>query len=162
MADHLTETVKLPAQPSQYAKSLLFVLAAALTVVVSALTDNVVTTAEVVQGVIVVAGAVLVYVFPNTDSGPGAYAKTIVAVITAAGTAVVPLVAEGGFSDVTPSQWITVVLAALGALGVFIAPNTATTAELLPDPDYDGASDESPEAAGGWRYDYDPGTSGTV
>lgn len=55
-----------------------------------------------------------------------AYAKTIVAVVVAALVAL-----QTGLSDgtVTPSEWITIALAGLGALGVWAVPNKTLTVD---------------------------------
>ena len=50
----------------------------------------------------------------------GKYAKAIVAFLVAAGT-----VAVAAFSDstITPAEWLGIVLAGLGAIGVYAVPN---------------------------------------
>lgn len=50
------------------------------------------------------------------------YAKTVVACITAGLIAAQTAIADG---HITSSDWITIALAALGAFGVFVIPNTA-------------------------------------
>lgn len=50
------------------------------------------------------------------------YAKTIVAVVMAALVALQTALTDGGVSS---QEWITIALAALGALGVWVVPNAA-------------------------------------
>ncbi|MFI5833227.1 hypothetical protein ACIA5A_06070 [Micromonospora sp. NPDC051300] len=52
------------------------------------------------------------------------YAKTIVAALVAAGTA---LTVAMGDDTLTATEGITVALALLGALGVYVVPNAAKT-----------------------------------
>jgi hypothetical protein len=59
----------------------------------------------------------------------GTYAKTIVAVLTAALIAAQTALVKG---HITTSDWITIALAALGALGVWAVPNTAPLQEPVP------------------------------
>lgn len=107
--------------PSRYAKALVAILTAALGVLVTALTDNRVTPVELTNLAIAVLTAAAVYLVPNLPAGPGAWAKAIVAVAGTALQALAPLLLEG---HVTPAGWVIVALAALGALGVGIVPNT--------------------------------------
>jgi hypothetical protein len=51
------------------------------------------------------------------------YAKTIVAVVMAALVALQTALTDGGVSS---QEWITIALAALGALGVLAVPNAIT------------------------------------
>jgi hypothetical protein len=51
------------------------------------------------------------------------YAKTIVAVVMAALVALQTALTDGGVSG---QEWITIALAALGALGVLVVPNALT------------------------------------
>ena len=57
-----------------------------------------------------------------------AYAKTVVACFTAGLIAAQTALADG---HITSSDWITIALAALGALGVYAIPNADPP---LPDP----------------------------
>ena len=49
------------------------------------------------------------------------YAKTVVAVVTAGLIAAQTALVDG---HITSSDWITIALAALGAFGVYVIPNT--------------------------------------
>lgn len=50
-----------------------------------------------------------------------AYSKTIVAIIMAAGTALTAAITDDW---VTTTEWVQVILAVLGAAGVYVIPNT--------------------------------------
>ncbi|MBE1877304.1 hypothetical protein [Myceligenerans pegani] len=106
--------------PSRYAKAIVAIIAAALSVLVTALTDDVVTLAEVLGIAVAVVTAVSVYLVPNLPTGIGHYAKAIVAVAGTALQAAVPLAVEG---TIDVSGWLLILLAALGAVSVGIVPN---------------------------------------
>jgi hypothetical protein len=112
--------------PMNYTKAIAAVLAAAASAVVAALTgDATVSTVEWINVAIATAGALSVFTAANI---PGAeYSKSILAALTAALMLAVNLV-DGGI-DV--SEWLQIGLAALGALGVFVVPNTSR--ELIVD-----------------------------
>lgn len=103
-----------------YAKAIAAVLAAAASAVVAALTgDATVSVVEWINVAIATAGALSVFTAANV---PGAeYTKSILAALTAALMLAVNLV-DGGI-DV--SEWLQLGLAALGALGVYVVPNTS-------------------------------------
>lgn len=111
--------------PGHYAKAFVAVATAVLAVLVTAATDNVVSTSEVLGIAVAFLTAVGVYFVPNLSGSVGRYAKAIVAVLGTAVQAAVPLV-DGGW---TTTSWLLVVLAALGALTVGIAPNAKSYAE---------------------------------
>lgn len=116
--------------PSRYAKSFVAILAAVLAVVVTALTDNVVTLVETIGIGVALATAVGVYLVPNLDAGPGRYLKVIVAVVGTALQAAGPLVLNDG--TFPASGWLLVLLAALGAVSVGITPNAPPAARVTP------------------------------
>lgn len=107
---------------TRYTKAIVSILAAALVVIGAALTDNVVSQLELVNIAIATLTAVGVFLIPNLDEGPRRYAKAAVAFLGAALTALVTVLSDG----VTPSEWIVVALAALGAIGVTVLPNSTT------------------------------------
>lgn len=117
--------LELPGGPrvSRYTKAVVAILAAVLVVFGAAITDDVVTTLEVVNVAIALITAVGVYLVPNLPAGPGAYLKALVAFLGAGLAALVTVLGSGGLGDVHPSAWITVVLAALGGVGVYVLPN---------------------------------------
>jgi hypothetical protein len=53
------------------------------------------------------------------------YGKTILAAIAAAAVAAQAVITDG----ITPQEWLTIVIAALGAVGVFYAPAITNTKE---------------------------------
>jgi hypothetical protein len=111
--------------PSRYAKALVAIAAAAVSVLVTALTDNAITLTELLAVAIAVVTAVSVYLVPNLPTGAARYAKAGVAVLGAGLQAAVPLVVDGG---ITPTGWLVILLALLGAVSVGIVPNASTTA----------------------------------
>lgn len=115
---HTFEPVELP---SAYAKAVVAILAAVAGVLAAALTDDVVTQLELANIGVALLTAVGVYLVPNLDKSVGHWLKAIVAVLGTALQALVPFLAEG---RITTSGWILVFVAALGAVGVGIVPNT--------------------------------------
>lgn len=103
-----------------YAKAILAIVAAAFAVLTVALTDNVVTPTEATNVGIAVVTATGVYLVPNLQAGPARYLKLAVALLGAALAALVAVLTDG----VTASEWLTVILAALAAIGIGIVPNT--------------------------------------
>lgn len=102
-----------------YSKSILMIIASAVTVLVAALSDNVVTVPELVNVAIAIVTAVGVYLVPNLDSGLARYFKFIVALIGAALVSLSSVLTDG----VTSAEWLQILLAALAAIGVVIVPN---------------------------------------
>lgn len=103
----------------QYAKALMYIALAAVAFLVTALSDSVLALDEILNLVIVVVGAVGVYLVPNLPAGVGAYAKTIIAFITAGVIALLSFLTGG----VTITEWLQVILAAFAGIGVYIVPN---------------------------------------
>jgi len=106
--------------PSVYAKAIVAILTAAVAVLVTALSDDIVTLVEVLGIFVAVVTAVGVYLVPNLSSGAGRYAKLAVAVVGAGLQAAVPLATDGA---ITNSGWLLILLAVLGAVSVGIVPN---------------------------------------
>lgn len=100
-----------------YGKSLAAVVAAIISAVVASLTgDNNVDAAEWVNVVLAGLAAAAVFTAPNV---PGArYTKVTLAVLTAVATLLVSYITDG----MTPTEWLQLGLAALGAVGVYAAP----------------------------------------
>lgn len=109
---------------AQYAKAIAAIIAAALAVLVTAVTDNLITPLEAVTVAVQIGAAIGVYLVPNLPAGWRRYAKGVVA-FAGAGLAALLVVLTGAnaWADVTLSDWITVVLAALGGIGVVVVPN---------------------------------------
>jgi hypothetical protein len=115
----------MPTNIGAYAKSIVSILAAALAILATALTDGVVTSAEYVNIGIATITAVGVFLMPNLPDRHRGYTKALVAFGGAALAALLTaLGANYGFLDVNPSDWITVLLAGLGAIGITILPNS--------------------------------------
>lgn len=102
----------------KYAKFFAIVLAAVLSAISAALVgDSIISPTEWVNVAILGVGAAAVFAGPNV---PGAkYTKAILAVLAAALTVLASVIIGG----VSPAEWIQIVLAALGALGVYAVPN---------------------------------------
>jgi hypothetical protein len=110
----------------QYAKAIVLVLAAGLSIFVAASTDNVVSPVEYTNIGLGILTAIGVYLIPNLQSGVAKYAKTIVAFGGAAVTALAVVVANAAdWNGVTQNDWLGVLLAGLAAIGLFIVPNTS-------------------------------------
>lgn len=103
----------------QYAKALMYIALAAVAFLVTALSDSVLALDEILNLVVVVAGAFGVYWVPNLPAGAGAYAKTIIAFVTAGVIALLSFLTGG----VSLTEWMQVLLAAFAGIGVYITPN---------------------------------------
>lgn len=105
-----------------YAKAAVAVLAAVLAAILPGLTtDGPLGFVGVVNVIVLAAGAVQVY---NAANLPGyRYAKVIAAAVAAAGVVVV-----SAWSDefISSAEWVQIVLAVLGAVGVGAVRNAAT------------------------------------
>jgi hypothetical protein len=104
---------------NRYAKTILAIIAAGLGILTAALSDDVVTPAELVNVAIAVVTAVGVYLVPNTPATAARTLKTIVAAGGAALTALSSALTDG----VTTGEWLQIALAALAAVGVYVVPN---------------------------------------
>lgn len=106
-----------------YGKSIAQVIATIIAAIVAAMTgDNVISAQEWVNVAILGVGAAMVFAAPNV---PGArYTKTVLAVLTA----VLTLLASYITGGLTQTEILQMVLAALGALGVYVAPYKSTLA----------------------------------
>lgn len=105
-----------------YAKSLLYVLLAIAGVLVTALSDSVVTTDELVNIGIIGVGSVGVYVVPNAPEGVARFMKTAVAFLAAALVALASFLTDG----ITVAEWLQIAVAAFAGIGVYIIPNEPT------------------------------------
>ena len=107
--------------PSKYAKAIVAILIAVLTVLVTAMADDVLDPVDLVNVIIAFLTAVGVYVLPNIENQTaGAWVKFFVAFVGTALQALLPFLITG---DVTTQQWLVVLLSAIGALAVGIVPN---------------------------------------
>lgn len=107
----------------QYSKALIYIALAAVAFLVTAVSDNTLTIEETLNLAVIVLGAVGVYLVPNLQAGPGAYAKSGIAFLTAAIVAVLSFLTDG----VTLAEWLQVLLAAFAGIGVYIVPNEPRT-----------------------------------
>ena len=103
---------------TKYSKFVAIVVAAVLSAISAALLgDNVISPQEWVNVAILGVGAAAVFASPNV---PGAaYTKSILAVLTAVLTVLASVIVGG----VGTAEIIQIVLAGLGAVGVYAAPN---------------------------------------
>lgn len=85
------------------------------------LVDNQLNGVELINTLLLLLSAVTVYVVPNLTASVGKYAKGIVAVGTAVATLLVSLFADGSYALDT-AEWIQLIIAGLGALGVVGLP----------------------------------------
>lgn len=113
-----------------YAKSITYVILAAVTFLVTATTDNAVSGEELVNLAVVVLGAVAVYLVPNFPDGVAKYWKTGITAATAALVAVLSFWTDG----ISATEWMQIGIAALAAIGVYIVPNEKPVAEVTPVP----------------------------
>lgn len=106
----------------KYWKAIAQVLATIASAFVAAQTgDGVVSSQEWVNVAILGVGAAAVFAAPNV---PGArYTKSVIAVLTA----VLTLLASSILGGLTTTEILQLVMAGLGALGVYLVPNKGTT-----------------------------------
>ncbi len=108
----------------QYGKAITYIALAAVAFLTTALTDNELSTEELLNLVVVVLGAIGVYAIPNFPESVARYAKTGVAFLTAGVIAGLSFYTDG----VTTTEWLQIILAAFAAVGVYIVPNTVEKA----------------------------------
>jgi FtsH-binding integral membrane protein len=109
-----------------YAKMIAQILATAVSAAVVALTtDGAFSDVELINIAIAAVGAVGVFYVPNAPNGP--VAKAVVAVLMAVLTLAVNLIVDG----VTLSEWLQLVVAALGAIGVYGVRNDPRPAHAV-------------------------------
>lgn len=111
-----------------YAKSIVYIALAAVTFLVTALTDNALAVDEILNLVVVVLGAIGVYAVPNFPEGFAKIAKTGIAFLTAAVVAALSFLTGG----IAPTEWLQIIIAAFTAIGVYIVPNEPPVAEVAP------------------------------
>ena len=110
----------------RYGKAFAAVLAAAAMVLASAVTDNRVDAGEAVSIAIAATTAVSVWLVPQLPSAAGA--KTAVAVVLAVLQAAAATIVDG----LSTADWVNLVIAALGVLGVLGAPARSVGDDLVP------------------------------
>jgi peptidoglycan/LPS O-acetylase OafA/YrhL len=123
-----------------YAKAVSAAVVAALTTAVTALNDNDLTAIEgvaIASAFLVGAGAV--WAVPNTPESVRKYGKAITSALVAALASVAVALTDGG--GIGAPEWLTIVIALLGGLGlVAVVPNAAVSDRDLefPDDEEDG------------------------
>lgn len=110
---------------SNYSKAIVLIISAGMSIYISASSDGVVSPLDYTNIVIAILTAVTVYLVPNLSTGIAKYAKAIIAFAGAAATAVATIVGtSANWDGVTTNDWLSVLLAGLAAVGLFIVPNT--------------------------------------
>jgi hypothetical protein len=104
----------------RYAKFIAAIVATILSAIVAALGHGHITPVEWVLIAIAGVNAVSVVLVPNLPGGIAAYSKALVTVLMAVLTALTAMVA----APMTLAEWLQIVVIALGALGVYLVPNT--------------------------------------
>jgi len=114
-----------------YAKAILGAIGAGLTATITALSDGNISTFEwtVIAGA-VLAGLGFVWLVPNTPEPVRKYGKMIVAALIAVAGGVGAAVVDG--SGVSQAEWLGVAVALLSGLGVYVAPNAASSDPVDP------------------------------
>lgn len=102
-----------------YSKFLTALFGAAIVTLAAAMSDDVLTSAEIAQVVLAGLGTFSVYVLPNA---PGyGYVKSLVAAGTAGLGLLAGWLASG--QEISNGMWLNLILAVGTALGVFLVPN---------------------------------------
>lgn len=102
-----------------YAKAILYIALAAVTFLVTALSDNRIDVSELINLGIILVGAVGVYLVPNMAGDWRNYLKAGAAFLGAGLVALLSFLTDG----VTLAEWLQVGIAALAGIGVTIVPN---------------------------------------
>lgn len=113
---------------SHYGKSITYIALAAVTFLVTALSDNALSGEEILNLVVVVLGAIGVYLVPNFPEGAARFAKTGIAFLTAAVVAALSFWSGG----IETTEWLQIIIVAFTAIGVYIVPNGPKEPETLP------------------------------
>lgn len=94
------------------------VFVAILAGIVTALADDQFDTSELINVTIIGLGAVAVWFVPVLDARWGKWTKIATSVLIAALALLVSFLSDG----VTPSEWLQVILAGFGAVGIAVGP----------------------------------------
>lgn len=113
---------------SHYGKSITYIALAAVTFLVTALSDNALSGEEMLNLIVVVLGAIGVYLVPNFPEGVAKYAKTGIAFLTAGVVAALSFYTGG----IVTTEWLQIIIAAFTAIGVYIVPNGPKAPETQP------------------------------
>lgn len=126
-----TTTVEPIELPSKYAKAIVGLLTAVIGVVVTALADNILDTSELVNIAIFILTSIGVWLVPNLPAKVGNILKLLIALLGAGLQALASALSDG----ITTQEWLLILLAVLGAVGVGIIPNTNPALETTSTPD---------------------------
>jgi len=111
-----------------YGKSITYIVLAAVTFLVTALSDDVLDLNEKINLGIVVVTAIGVYGIPNFPENVAKYLKTGVAFVSAALISALSFLSDG----ISTTEWLQIGIAALAAIGVFIIPNEPKVNIVVP------------------------------
>lgn len=98
-------------------KMVLHVIAAVVAGIIPLLVDGTISPTEWVSSGTILLAALVLYVVPNLTEGPAKYAKAIVATGSAVAVLLTNFFADGSYG-LTTSEWLQLLVAALGAVGV--------------------------------------------
>jgi MFS family permease len=126
-----TTTVEPIELPSKYAKAIVGLLTAVIGVVVTALADNILDTSELVNIAIFILTSIGVWLVPNLPAKVGNILKLLIALLGAGLQALASALSDG----ITTQEWLLILLAILGAVGVGVIPNTNPALETTVNPD---------------------------
>jgi hypothetical protein len=108
----------IPTTPGEVAKAIVYIALSAIGLLIAALGDDHLSLIEIVQLVIVVAGAVPVYLIAGTIP------KTVSAFIVAGAQALLLVIVDvADLGDVSLVSWLVVLVAAFAGIGVAVVPN---------------------------------------
>lgn len=140
VVEHTLETVLSGSAVGPYRKLLLQLAAPASALLLAALAGPL-SLVQILTAVVGAATAIVLYRLPGAYSVRWKVAKTVAAFVSAGVQALVVLLVGGlAFGDVSPDQWVGVVLQALAAIGIGVIPNDP---EPRVAPVVDGVADVS-------------------
>ena len=108
---------------SMVGKAVTYIALAAVTFLVTALSDNNLSSEELLNLTVVILGAIGVYAVPNFPEGVARFAKTGIAFLTAGVLAALSFLTDG----ISTTEWLQIIVAAFTAIGVYIVPNSVGT-----------------------------------
>lgn len=110
----------IPTTVGEVAKAIVYIALSAIAILITALQDYDISPVEFLQLVIVIAGAIPVYLVAGTIP------KTIAAFIVAAAQGLLLVIADlATFAEIPLVAWLTVLVSAFAAIGVAVVPNSS-------------------------------------